>query len=883
MERPLVLPLAACTDSALAGGKARGLARLIEAGIRVPSGLCATTALYREFLGQTGLTSDVELLLAGRLSGDDRPPVVDHLPHLRSRLLQAPWPKDLRLRLEMALHDLGFDEATLWAVRSSATNEDARQASFAGLYRTHLGVRFPGILAAVQDLWSSLWDERVLSYYCKSAPHSSPPEMAVVIQPMLDAEAAGVAYSIDPVTGESHIVVNALPGLGAPLVDGTAMPDHYVVRVDSPQAVGVTVITRDIAAKRLALRVGPDGMRLEPLSLDAGTASSISDHQLIELAGVTKRIETLFGHPVDVEWAIDRQGLWLVQARPVTSLVRSEQWSAGEWAGEWEWSRANLKETMPEVPSPIGLSFLERFMDAYIIGHYRRLGCRIPEGRASVRTYYGRPYLNLTLFHSLIAQLGGDPSLNAEQMGGEAVAVVPSEPMLGFLARLRAGWLMWREMKRVASDAPRYFADLKQQASRYQPDRIRDWDPAALDRHLENLGRWLDRHEMTFGIVLGVGQCLQTFSTLLPGWLGEDWRGLLNSALQGEGTVISAQQIHRVAELVDAARQDEALSHGLLTEKWDVATLRRRARPAPFLALFDRYLEEFGHRGTGESDVMSPRFADRPWIVLDVVRVQLSGPVVRPEDIVARQRATRAAALATIRARLGWRLDRLAVFLWCYRRLCRFLSLREANRHHLMYYSTAVRNLLLRFGACLAARGMFDAPDDVFYLTLEERGSVLSAVERDWKEAVRMRKAERARWLAMQVPDTIRSGEAKIGRRDGVIGSADGCVRGTPISTGTATGSVCLVRSTADWSKVRPGDIIVVPVIDPGMAPLFGIAAGLVAEMGGTLSHGAIIAREYGLSAVANIPGVMSLLKDGQRVTVDGGSGDVQIASIAGS
>lgn len=514
------------------------MARLIEAGVRVPSGLCATTALYREFLGQTGLTSDVDLLSAGRLSGDDQPSPVDHLPHLRSRLLKAPWPSDLRHRLEVAVHDLGFDAATLWAVRSSATHEDAMQASFAGLYRTHLGIRFSGILAAVQDLWASLWDERLLAYHRKRAPQSSPPEMAVIIQPMLDAVAGGVAYSIDPVTGENHIVVNALPGLGAPLADGTVTPDHYVVHVgplqSTPQAAAATVVKRDIAAKRSALRVWPDGIRLEPLSPDAGAASSISDHQLTELAGATKRIETLFGYPVDVEWVIDRQGLWLVQARPVTVIVRSESWPAGEWAGEWEWSRANLKETMPEVPSPIGLSFLERFMDAYIVGHYRRLGCRIPKGISSIRTFHGRPYLNVTLFHSLIAQLGGDPSLNAEQMGGEAVAVVPSEPMLGFLARVRAGWLMWREMKRVASDATRYFADMKQQASRYQPDLIRDWDPADLDRHLEELGRWLDRHEMTFGIVLGVGQCLQTFSALLPVWLGEDWRSLLNSALQGK-------------------------------------------------------------------------------------------------------------------------------------------------------------------------------------------------------------------------------------------------------------------------------------------------------------------------------------------------------------
>jgi len=877
MERPLLLSLGACTDSALAGGKARGLARLIAAGVRVPSGLCVTTAFYREFLRQAGLTDGVDLLLAGRLAGNNQLSIGHQRLQLQSRILKASWPRDLRHRLETSVQELGFDETALWAVRSSSTNEDGMQASFAGLYRTHLGIRFSDLHDAVQDLWSSLFDEQVLIYLQKRLSSASHPDMAVVIQPMLDAAAAGVAYSIDPVTGEDYVVVNALLGLAAPLVDGTVTPDHYVVRTDASPAVGVTVVKRDITAKLSALRVGSNGVWSERLSPDAGAASSISDHQLTELAGVAKRIETVFGHPVDVEWAIDRQGLWLLQARPVTVVIRAGQRSAGDS----EWSRANLKETMPEVPSPIGLSFLERFMDAYIIGHYRRLGCRIPEGTSSIRTFHGRPYLNLTLFHSLIAQLGGDPSMNAEQMGGEPVTAVPSEPRLGLPARLRAGWLMWREMKRATRDASRYFADMKQQALRYQPDRIRDWDSVDLDRHLEDLGRWLDRHEMTFGIVLGVGQCLQTFSTLLPGWLGGDWRSLLNSALQGEGRVISAQQIHRVAELAEVARRDEPLSHGLLAEQWDVATLRRRTPDGEFLTLFDRYLEEFGHRGTGESDVMSPRFADRPDIVLDVVRVQLSGPVVRPDDIVARQRGVRNAALAAIRARLGWRLDRLGLFLWCYRRLCRFLALREANRHHLMHYSTAVRNLLLGFGGRLAERGTFDAPDDVFYLTLEERATILSAVEHDWKVVVRLRKAERVRWLAMQVPDTIRNGEADMARRDQSAGPTDGCLRGTPISTGTVTGTARLVRTMTDWSKVRPGDIMVVPVIDPGMAPLFGIAGGLVAQMGGTLSHGAIIAREYGLPAVANVPGIMDVLKDGDLVQVDARSGDVHMQSVS--
>jgi pyruvate,water dikinase len=225
-------------------------------------------------------------------------------------------------------------------------------------------------------------------------------------------------------------------------------------------------------------------------------------------------------------------------------------------------------------------------------------------------------------------------------------------------------------------------------------------------------------------------------------------------------------------------------------------------------------------------------------------------------------------------------MDHWMVFLWWYRRLCRFFSLREANRHHLMHYSTAVRNLLLCFGERLAERGTILLPDDVFFLTLREQAELLSDEGRDWAALIRARRADRDRWLTMQVPDTLRDWEDAAAL---IAEKPEHELRGIPISAGVATGPVRLVRSMGDWSNVQTGDIIVAPVIDPGMAPLFGIAAGIVVEMGGTLSHGAIIAREYGLPAVANVPNAMSLLKCGEPVTVDAGLGTVRRGVASGN
>jgi len=194
-----------------------------------------------------------------------------------------------------------------------------------------------------------------------------------------------------------------------------------------------------------------------------------------------------------------------------------------------------------------------------------------------------------------------------------------------------------------------------------------------------------------------------------------------------------------------------------------------------------------------------------------------------------------------------------------------------------MYYSTAARHLLLRFGERMVERGVFAAREDVFSLTLDERVALADDASRDWHHLVRERREERLRQEAIAVPDTIRDWEAVVasGGQSSVQGE-ETVLRGIPISTGVAKGPVRLVRSTADWPRVRAGDILVVPVIDPGMAPLFGVAAGLIAEMGGTLSHGAIIAREYGLTALVNVPYATSLLRENEQVEITSATGLVR-------
>ena len=863
MFAPLVLPLAQCHDASLAGGKAAGLARLLETGLKVPPGCCLTTAAYRAALEAVGFSPVERWQRVIQLQGDDRR---RELEHCRQMILRADITHLVHHLRQTLGEGAGFGQR--WAVRSSATNEDMVRMSCAGLYRTELGLSWDEVGRGIAAVWGSVWQTRVIEYMMKDGTVQAPPVMAVIIQAMLDAAVAGVAYSVDPVTGRSgHVTINAIRGLGPPLADGIVAPDQYTVETGPAQPARLIRYTSGHQVDRLSLR--SSGVTTESVRAEERNASALSEQQLAEVTALVNRVEQAFGGPVDVEWAFDHAGLWVLQSRPITAL-RS---AADLTNDDSEWSRANFKETLPEVPSPMGLSFLEHFMDAYILSHYRRLGCRIPSDVSPVRTLSGRPYLNVSLFYALIGQLGGNPALLVEQIGGEPLQSPVRVQRLDWPSFLKAAFLMWREMGRVLRWGPTWFAEMKALALLYSPDRVRSLSLEEAEARLDELAHWLPSREVTFGIAAGVGQCLQAFSRLLPGWLGRDWRGLLNVALQGLGTVISAQQILHLAELVELARADPAVSDRLGRGEWERGGYRRSFAGSQFLARFDRYLGDYGHRGTGESDVMSPRMVDQPEALLEVIRIQLAGPPSTPAAIAGRQQAAREEALASIKARCSLRMDRWLIFHWWYRRLCRFFALREANRHHLMWYSAAARNLLLHVGKLMTEQGLFRVPEDIFFLTLQERAAMPSERTKNWRALVKARRAQREQWLTLEVPDTIRNPEPPD-LNDHLL-EPHLMLSGIPVSSGRVSGPVTFVRSEADWINVRRGDIIVAPVIDPGMAPLFSVAAGLVVEMGGTLSHGAIIAREYGLPTITNVRRVMAQLSEGEIIIVDARQGIV--------
>jgi pyruvate,water dikinase len=768
----------------------------------------------------------------------------------------------------------GTSPLTLWAVRSSATHEDDDEATAAGLYTTRLGVPLDGLPEAIRECWASLWSDAACAYHDRLKTATDETGMAVIIQPLLSPVCSGVAYSQHPLTSNpDHVLVNAVPGLAEALVSGRVTPDAYLVHVGRDSEP--RVLEAHIAERSTILMPADPGVKELPVTDDRRQQAAVSDEHILALARLTKDVERKLTHPVDVEWAIDEAGIWLLQARSISKSLAKGVLTNGTSA----WSRANFKETLPELPSPLGLSFLQDFMQRNIIRHYIDLGCDLPPELSSVRIIEGRPFLNVSLLQLVVAQLAGDPALVAEQVGGR-LPQPPRTHRLPWWKLGRAAVLAAIAMRRASKQAAAWFSEMRRMGEDHATDRLKGLQPVELWDRLDRIGQRLAERDLTFAIVSGASQGMHALRWLLARRLRDEWRPVLNASVQGIGTVISARQIFLLAELAGVARADPKTRSYFVNDSWESGRYRTDLAGSAFLEAFDRYLKEYGHRAVGESDVMSPRFAENPDGLLDVIR----GHLLRDnptsiETVHQRQTGARAAAVARIQSSFGWRWHERILFRWWHHDLCRYLALREANRHHLMYFTSAVRRLLLTLGGVLAADGTIASEDDVFFLTIDELRALCNRQGgRDSKANVRARRAERERQAMTTVPDFI----GGIPVVKDAAERARGALLGLPISTGYAEGTARLVRSTNDFTRVQAGDILVVSVIDPGLAPLFGLAGGLIAEMGGILSHGAIIAREYGIPAVANVAGIMDLLHDSDRVAVDANAGEIRLLGRAG-
>jgi len=835
-ELVLTLNEVGSADAARVGHKAATLGELRRAGFPVPEGVVVTTQALVRTLAAAGLDAGAD----------------------PDQVAAVPLPGEVAAAVAASAERLG---SGLLAVRSSGVDEDLPGASYAGQYESVLGVPTGELPAAVRRCWAWAFSRHVAAYR-HSRGLGGGVGMAVLVQPMVAAEAAGVAFSADPVTGDRDTaVVNAVRGLGDRLVAGGASPDEWVVR-----------------GAAATCRAAPEG------AIDAEVAA--------EVAALVRRVEARLGAPQDIEWALAGGELVLLQARPITALPDQAPAPVPVPVevppGFWEREASHAPK--PWTPMSLAVALDQ------------------PRNRALRRTFAEFGLLAETLE---FAQIGGWEYARLVPLGGKDRPAPPARLMpllIRLVPRLRRR--LANAVAAVRSDKAGRFVD--QWYQQWQPDLatriavLRETDLEALNdeeldthttRALALLHEGIDIHFLLHGALMPILAELAFACRELLGWPDEKACELLVGL-----SATSTEPAHRLAELAGLATRRPEVRR--LLGEVDGGTAGRLASTDPdFAKAFAAYQGEFACRAL-RYELADPSIAEMPELTLRLLADQLARGYDPAADAAALTHRRVTAATRARAALAGQPPGDRERFERALARAERAYPVREDNE----FFTTSVPLALLRYrvleiGRRLAARGQLDRRDDVFFLTLDETRAALRDGQAR-RALVSRRRGERV--FVEQHPGPATYGKdpgppppldalpaearftmtALLWYIDRIFEAAPSSraqqagiqvVGGIAASPGRHTGPVRVIMDEFDFGKLRPGDVLVCPVTSPVWSVLFPSVGALVTDTGGLLSHPAIIAREYAVPAVVATGNATALLRDDQVVTVDGSAGRVEV------
>ncbi|MFJ6836984.1 rifamycin-inactivating phosphotransferase [Streptomyces sp. NPDC091209] len=849
------------TQVAVVGGKGAHLGELsrIE-GIRVPGGFCVTTDAFRRIMAEAPAIDD-RLDELSRLNPDDREAIRTLGARIRRSIEGVAVPGDLEAEITRAL--ARFGEGAAWAVRSSATAEDLPTASFAGQQDTYLNVvGSAAILQHVSRCWASLFTERAVTYRQRNGIDHRTVHMAVVVQRIVFPQAAGILFTADPVTGNRKVAtVDAGFGLGEAMVSGLVNPDVFKVRDGA-------VVAKAIAAKQRAVHALPGGGTRE-VGIDSRRQEepALTDAQVVRLARLGRRIEAHFGRPQDIEWCLADDGFEIVQSRPITTLFPVPEADDQE---NHVYVSVGHQQMMTDPMRPLGLSMwqLTAMVPMHAAGGRlfvdvaRRLAS--PASRAALLEVMGR----------------GDPLIR-----DALETVLDRDDFVPSLPDAAPGRPPARGAPAPIATDPAVVAELIERSrvsiAALERDIRTKSGPALFDFLLEAF----EEHKRVLADPLNIQAIMAGMEATW--WLNDklwEWLGEKNAAdtltLSAPDNVTSqmglalldvADVIRPQPEVVEFLRGVE--DEGFLDELAKLAG-GTEARDA-----IEAYLDRYGMRCVGEIDITRPRWRERPStlvpVILDNVRNFEPGAAERRFE-QGRQKALKKEQDVLSRLRALPDGDRKADEAQrMIDRVRTFIGYREYPKYGIVSRSFVYKQALLEEAERLVQAGVLPEKEDIFYLTFQELHDVVRSHQADDRIIQRRKDAFRS-YHALTPPRVLTSdGEAVTGayRRDDVPA---GALIGLPVSAGTIEGRARVILDMAD-ADLEAGDILVTPFTDPSWSPLFVGIAGLVTEVGGQMTHGAVIAREYGLPAVVGVERATRLIRDGQRIRLHGTDGYVEI------
>ena len=899
----LILPLHSDTATLEnAGGKGASLARLTRIGLPVPPGFIVTTEAYRLIVQANSLDRMISTAIDGLLPSDgiqlDRASA-----EIRTSFSTGSLPREIVQAVSDAYRALQARNAGIGtsalsvAVRSSATSEDLPELSFAGQQDTYLNILDETqLLQALVDCWSSLWTARTIGYRLRNAIPQQDVALAVIIQSMVQSEVSGVLFTANPLTGRlDETVIDATFGLGEALVSGQVDPDHFVA--DSSTGA---IHSFNLGTKQNSTRSKPEG-GVESLPIrDAAERQTLSSDQVRRLATAGQQIQKEYGAPQDIEWAFVGGDMFILQARPITSLFPVPKVSFDPLIA---WFSFGSFQGLLGPLTPLGQESIQRV----VLGVGQKLGLKIKYSTQDFFAAAGeRIWIRIDdlIRNPLGARLLGalsfiDPSVR------QILRQLIADPRLGARhGRVKLSSL-WRVLRFLSPAIPRAIQTM------LQPELARRRFDDFIDAYLRKvrIAPGADRFERLANFAAFMeaqGGLADALSVVLPRFLPIFAPAM--ASLNQIGQLLPRQAENGLAFSMASLEITRGLPDNVTTgmdlELWHTATLIRAdaaanelfrsadaARlasnyqegklPAVAQSAVANFLQQYGMRGVGEIDLGQPRWREDPTPVMHSLQSYLQiDPEFAPNRVFEQGARAAEESIQRLSAEArhqpgGWIKQKL--LLGAARRVRLLMGARESPKFFGVRAMGIVRNNLLEVGAEFVAAGTIVRPEDLFFLYVTELEALAAQESRDWKALVAGRRAVYERELRRrQVPRVLVSDGRAFYEGVGAATDSAQNLTGSPVSPGVVEGIVHVVLDP-HTAQLVPGEIMVCPGTDPAWTPLFMTAGGLVTEVGGMMTHGSVVAREYGIPAVVGVHQATLRLKDGQHIRLDGTTGMIAI------
>jgi rifampicin phosphotransferase len=870
----------------IAGGKGINLARLFKANFRVPPGFIIATDAYARFVIENQINSEIEAILR-EIIPDNLTDLERSSRLIRERFKMGTIPEESQAAIKQAYQTMGQPSV---AVRSSATTEDLPGYSFAGQQDTFLNITSEGtLIEAVLNCWSSLWTARAIAYRARNGISHGEAALAVVVQQMIDSQTSGVLFTANPLSGRRlELIIEATYGLGEALVSGSVEPDRIVIEKATKK-----IISYELGAKAKVIEARPDGGILQREVDSSQNQRALSEEALGELINLGLKVEKFFGAPQDIEWAWDGR-LQLLQSRPITSLYPQIPNVPASPLRVYV-SVGSIQGIMDPF-TPLGLESLKLLFlgGAKNFGTHRTLATqkaiqvagqrgfvdltgalRIPLGMRAIVGFLGIAEPSAA---DVIAQLHQQARLQTEPGTNFHLIRTILPFMLKFLIRFIPAMLAPRrsriavnrkveqflEKSRVRVEQSGSLSELVQIFQETMPDTFHLLLPAFIPR---------------IGVGMGMLNLLKRLTRDLPD-PGFDPMQLTRSSAHNVTIEMDLALWSAASQIrADKTAQGEiqAGDPEQLAGRFLLGQLSDTAQSA-----ITNFLAQYGMRGLAEIDFGRPRWRENPAAILQMLQNYL--PIdeeFAPDILFARGAVAAEESSKTLEAllketRFGF-LKVLIARAAAYR-VRAMIGLRESPKFVIIRTMGLFRAAFLAHGAELKRAGVLLEDDDLFYLDIEQLESLAAGEPKDWKKLIsERREAYTAELTRSQSPRLLLSdGEVFYEGASSDTEDDGKGLRGSPVSSGIVEGIVRVVHDP-QTAELKSGEILVCRGTDPSWTPLFMLAGGLVMEVGGLMTHGSVVAREYGIPAVVGVHRATDKLVTGQRIQVDGSSGVVVV------